>query len=142
MIPVVRAAIVALGLLSSGCVTFKYERHLTHEALPEDAIAGLEIGTSDIGDALRALGAPLYVWEGQGDAVVLAWGHENRREVGFSVSVPVLDQGSASFDYDDVSSRLEGYVLLFGADLKLELVRAGLLRDLARVSRRRPGTPE
>lgn len=132
-----RLAILA-PLLLAGCVTFKYERHLREEPVAPEALAELEIGTSTIGDVLARLGAPLYVWEGVGGAVVLAYGSEDRREVGFSVSVPLFEQTNASFDYDDVASRLEGYVLVFDAEGRLEIVRAGLLRDLGQAVRRRP----
>jgi hypothetical protein len=134
-------AIVCLPLLT-GCVSFNYGRHSTFEAVSDVAIGQLEIGTSDIGQALALLGAPLYVWEGTGDSVVLAYGSEDRKGIGFGVSVPMFEQASASFNYDDESSRLEGYVLVFDADLKLELVRAGLLRELGKFVRVRPGTTE
>lgn len=137
-----RAWILAAPLVLASCVTFKYERHLAEERVPADAIAELEIGTSTIGDALARLGAPLYVWEGASDDVVLAYGSEDRREVGFSVSIPLFDQGNASFDYDDAASRLEGFVLVFDVQGRLTIVRAGLLRELGREVRRRPGSDE
>lgn len=134
-------ALLGLALCTS-CVAYSYHRHATYEPVSEAAIKALEIGKSDIGDALSRLGAPLYVWEGVADAVVLAYGNENRREHGFKVSVPLFEQTSASFNYDDIASRLEGYVLVFDADLKLKIVRAGLLRELGKVTKRRPDTVE
>lgn len=137
-----RALALAAPLVLASCVTFKYERHQVEERVPAAAIDELEIGTSTIGEALARLGAPLYVWEGAADEVVLAYGSENRREVGFSVSIPLFDQGNASFDYDDASSRLEGFVLVFDAQSRLTIVRAGLLHELGRSVRRRPGSDE
>lgn len=133
-----RGLAILAPLLFAGCVTFKYERHLREEQVSPEALGELEIGTSTIADVLARLGAPLFVWEGVGDAVVLAYGSEDRREVGFSVSVPLFDSANASFDYDDVASRLEGYVLVFDAEGRLEIVRAGLLRELGQAVKRRP----
>jgi hypothetical protein len=138
----VRALAILCVSLLSGCVSFNYGRHTLFEAVWPDAVEQLEIGTSDIGRALELLGAPLYVWEGVGDSIVLAYGAENRKETGFALSVPMFEQASASFNYDDVSSRLEGYVLVFDSDLKLEIVRAGLLRELSKVVRLRPSAAE
>ncbi len=137
-----RLIAIALPLLVSSCVSFTYERHSTHEPVALEAIGELEIGTSDIGEAMRLLGAPLYVWEGVGGAVVLAYGSENRKEVGFQISLPLFDRTNASFNYDDVSSKLEGFVLVFDPELNLKIVRAGLLRELGREVRRRPDMVE
>jgi hypothetical protein len=134
-------ALAVLPLLS-GCVSFTYERHLTYEPVALEAIGELEIGTSDIGDVLEHLGAPLYVWEGVNDAVVFAYGSSNQREVGFTISVPLLEQANASFNYDDVSEKLKGYVLVFEPDLTLKIVRAGLLGELGKTFKRRPDTVE
>lgn len=135
------AAIAALALCSA-CVSYKYERHSAFEPVRADKVAELAIGTSDIGDALARLGAPLYVWEGVDDAIVLAYGSDDSRQWGLNVSVPVYDQANASFKYDDTSSRLEGYILVFDRNLELKIVRAGLLRELGRTVRLRPASVE
>lgn len=134
-------AVACLPLFAS-CVSFTYERHSTYEPVSEDAILKLEVGTSDLADALARLGAPLYVWEGVNDAVVLAYGSEDRKEAGFRISLPVVDQMSASFSYDGIASRLEGFVLVFEPDLKLKIVRAGLLGELDKAFKRRPDIVE
>jgi hypothetical protein len=134
-------ALACLPLLS-GCISYSYERHRTFESVSPNAVSELEIGVSDVGDVLAKLGAPLYVWEGAAEAVVLAYGSENRREHGFSVSVPLFEQANASFAYDDVAQQLDGYVLVFDADLKLEIVRVGILRELSKVVRVRPSPVE
>jgi len=133
---------IASTLGSTACVSFTYERHVAFEPIPDAAVSTLVIGTSTLGDALDRMGAPLYVWEGVDGAVVLGYGFENQREVGINVSVPVIDRQSASFNYDDVAKRLEGYVLVFDRDLKLHIVRRGLLRDLALATRSRPSFEE
>jgi hypothetical protein len=112
------------------------------ETVPHEAVSALEPGKSAIGDALARLGAPLYVWEGAADGIVLAYGSENRTESGVTVSVPVFDQFNASFAYDDVAANLDGYVLIFDAELKLQLVRSGSLRELSKVVRVRPSPVE
>lgn len=133
-----RLAAVALLPLLGSCVSFTYERHVVFEPVPDAAVGTLVIGESDVGTALERLGAPIYVWEGVDGAVVLGYGFENQREIGINVSVPLIDNGNASFDYDDVAKRLEGYILVFDRDLKLHIVRKGLLRDLALATRTRP----
>jgi hypothetical protein len=130
------AALLALALCSS-CVSFTYERDLAFEPVPADAVAKLRVGESDIGDALAHLGAPLYVWEGVDHAVVMAYGHGATKGWGVRLS-----RSSVSFNYDDVAERIEGYLLVFGDDDKLRLVRAGLLRDLSETTRRPPALVE
>ncbi len=137
-----RIIAVACLPLFAGCVSFKYERHSTYEPVSTAAVDELAIGTSDLSDALAKLGAPLYVWEGVNDAVVIAYGSSNEKQLGFSISLPLFEQASASFDYDDISSKLEGFVLVFEPDLKLRIVRAGLLGELGKAFKRRPDVVE
>jgi hypothetical protein len=134
------AALIALGLCTS-CLSFSYERNLAFEPVPTAAVEALKVGETDIGEVLARLGAPLYVWEGVGDAVVLAYGHQKNSEWGVRVSVP-LDQTSISGSFDDIARRIEGWVLVFGADDKLKVSRAGLLRDLRSEGRRPPAPVE
>lgn len=140
--PGLALAAVLLAGGATSCVQFSWERHVTFEPVRTEAVDGLRIGESSLGDALGRLGAPLYVWEGAHDAVVLGYGSENRREVGFDVSVPVFDSANASFSFDDVAKRLEGYVLVFDDKAVLRIVRRGLLRDLALTERTRPAYEE
>ena len=133
-------AVLVLGV-SSGCVSFSYERELAYEPVPKADVEALRPGESDIGDALARLGAPLFVWEGVDDAVVLAYGSEDTRGWGVRVSVP-LDRTSASFQFDDRAQRLEGWILVFDDAGKLQIVRAGMLRDLRAAARRPPAYTE
>lgn len=137
-----RALLILVPLLCAGCVTFAYERHKVFGATSPDAIAELEIGVSGVDTVLARLGAPLYVWEGAAEGVILAYGSENRTEMGWSVSVPLFEQANASLAFDDIAANLEGYVLIFDAELKLELVRVGSLRELSKLVRVRPSTVE
>jgi hypothetical protein len=139
--PAFALLVVGAACVLPGCLSFGYMREL-RESPPDSArVAALEPGSAGLGDALAALGAPLYVWEAPRDGVVLAYGGLRERRWGVEVSVPVGDQGSASFAYDDGAARTVGHVLVFDGDLRLILVREGNLRDLRReFARRRPAS--
>jgi hypothetical protein len=71
--------------------------------------------------------------------MALAWGWLEDESKGFTVSIPVAERVNASFSYDRIDGRMRGIVLLFDADLTLELAQRGYLRDLAVLyQRRRP----
>jgi hypothetical protein len=134
--------VVLIALAScTSCVSVAWERHLAFEPVRTADVQALRVGESDIADALERLGAPLYVWEGVNQAIVLAYGHQKSREWGVRVSVP-LDQASASASYDDVAQKIEGWVLVFGNDDKLKVLREGYLRDLRSEGRRPPAPVE
>lgn len=139
------AALVALGLctcfVGTSCVSVAWERHCAFAPVRTEDLEALRVGETDIEAVLAKLGAPLYVWEGVGNAVVMAYGYHQNREWGVRVSIP-LDQTSVSGSYDDVALRIEGWVLVFGADDKLRVSRAGLLRDLQRETRQPPAFVE
>jgi hypothetical protein len=54
--------------------------------------------------------------------------------------VPLLAHSSASLGYDDAVQNLEGFVMVFDSSLKLEILRAGFLRNLRAISARRPAS--
>jgi len=135
-------AVLLAALACSSCVSFTWQRTVAFEPVSADAVESLRAEQSDVREVLGKLGAPIYVWEGMNRETVLAYGSLNERQVGFRVSVPVFDNMSASLSYDDAARRLQGYVLVFDADDKLRIVRAGLLRDLAEIVRARPATVE
>jgi hypothetical protein len=138
----VRAFVLLLPLLLAGCVSGSWMRDRGHQPIPDAAIESLAPG-STLAECLGALGAPLYVWEYKGDGAALAWGWIDGDRKGISLSVPVYEQASASFSYDDGSEDLRGFVLLFDDELLLEQVRKGWLRDLERAfGRRRPAAVE
>ncbi|MBL8861594.1 MAG: hypothetical protein JNK02_06235 [Planctomycetes bacterium] len=136
------SAALAWALLS-GCVAVAYRREI-REVPPEPArVEAFEPGATHLGAVIDALGAPLYVWEGAAGGVVLAYGGLRTREWGVEVSIPLGDQGSASFAYDDAAARTRGHVLVFDPELRLALVRAGNLADLRQeFARRRPAALE
>ena len=141
MIPVRAAALVvsvALVLGLESCIGVSWRRRTFDVPIADASLAALAPGVSTLGECLDALGAPLYVWEYKGDGVALGYGWLKRSEVGVSASVPVAERFNASFSFDEIRSQLDGVVLFFGPELKLELVRRGYLREIAPAERRRP----
>jgi hypothetical protein len=138
-----RLLVLALALSSSGCLTGVWSRTSRLAPVSGDVVLNLEVEHSTLEHCLETLGAPLYVWEYQGDGLALAYGFYRSNEFGFNLSLPVTDTQSASFDYEDERAHLHGYVLFFDDQWKLTEVKAGALRDLERlVTRRRPALPE
>ncbi len=133
-------ALVALG--SSGCLTGGLYRSQAFEPVAPATLAALKPGQSTLDEALRTLGAPLFVWEWQGDGAALAWGWRDLKRWGFSISLP-LDRGeSASFSYDSLARDLPGAVLFFDARDVLVEARQGRLSEIERETiRARPAAP-
>ena len=137
-------ALVLLPLCAS-CVSFTWERESRNSPISQASIARLESGRFGLDECLAELGAPLWVWEDVEDgrpAAALAYGWFDERDFGLRVSVPVTENTSASFDYDQIDSRMKGVVLFFDEDWRLTHLRKGLLRDLTREQRRRPASLE
>ncbi len=132
-------ALLCLAPLASGCLTFTWERQTRDVAHSKSATDELRPAEASLAQCLDRLGAPLYAWEYKGNGMALAWGWLEDESKGITLSVPVAEHASASFSYDRIDARMRGIVLLFDADLKLELARRGYLRDLAILyHRRRP----
>jgi hypothetical protein len=132
-------AIVGLPFLLAGCLSVGWERESRYAPVPDGVIARLEEGRTELGECLATFGAPLWVWEhpaAGGDGAALAYGWYVQRDLGFRVSVPVTEQYSGSFDYDQIDSRMRGLVLFFDHDWKLAYWRTGLMSDLVNVQRR------
>lgn len=134
-----RVLLLLLVPLLPGCLSCGWRRATSFSPPPRDAIAALVPGRSTLADCLELLGAPLHVWEHKGEGAALAWGWAESSGWGLSLSVPVYRQASASLSWDDLDARMNGLVLVFDEDWKLDLVREGYLRDLrAQLVRRRP----
>ncbi len=131
--------------LCASCVTFSWERESRHAPVPAAAVARLQANRSGLGDCLAEFGAPLWVWEhvehGR-PAAALAYGWFDEHDFGLRVSVPVSENLSASFDYDQIDQRMRGLVLFFDEDWALTSWRTGLLRDLTQEARRPPAALE
>lgn len=126
-----RLSSAALLALLASCVQVTWERHEVQTEIAEDEELALVDGEADLGACLESFGAPLYVWEHDATSIALAYGWDKQREYGVSVSLPVADTGgSASFNYNDVASRLFGVVLIFDQHGVLERKQRGYLRQL------------
>lgn len=135
--------VLIAAVTCSGCVSFGYRRATRESPPSKTALAGLHPGETSLADSLAQLGAPLYVWEYKGDGAALAWGWYRRGDLGFTISVPLARQLSARGSYESIDENLRGFVLLFDADLKLELMREGYLRDLQNdLRRKRPAAED
>ena len=139
--------VLALAALGASCVSLNWQRESRNGPLRGEAIArlGLEAGKTDLDECLDAFGAPLWVWEhvehGR-PAAALAYGWTDENDFGFSVSVPLTEYFSASYDYDRVDRRMKGVVLFFDENWKLVSWRSGLLHDLTEEARRPPAFVE
>ena len=131
-----------LAVFSSGCVSFNWERGLRYEPPDPEALASLESGSTSLRVALDELGAPLWVWEypsEKGAGAALAYGWFQSRDRGLRVRAPTNTSVSPSFSYNRIDSRMQGLVLFFDQDWKLDYWREGLLVDLtAELADRRP----
>lgn len=135
------AAIAAAACGLAGCVTFQFERDIIERRPTAEVVSGFTVGSTHLGDVLQVMGAPTEVWEGAGGGAALAYGGLRSRGWNVDVSVPVSDAGSATLSYTDTTARTRGYMLLFGADGHLQIVREGNLADLRRTyARRRPAS--
>jgi len=137
-----RALAGLLGLVGlSACISLNWERQSFDRPVVPEVLASLQSERSDLAHCLELLGAPLWVWEHseeRRDGAALAYGWLESRDLGLRVSVPVADRVSASFDYDQIDSRMRGAVLFFDHENRLVAWRLGLLRDLAREVQERP----
>jgi hypothetical protein len=130
------------ALACSGCLSGGYYRAQAFEPVAHAKLAALEPGKATLDEALRSLGAPLFVWEWKGDGAALAWGWRDLARWGFSVSVPLTHNDSASFSYDRLARDLPGAVLFFDQHETLVEAREGKLADIqAETIRTRPAPP-
>jgi hypothetical protein len=135
------AIVLALLAPLQSCISLTWQHEITLEPVRPEAVATLQPGTSDLGACLDALGAPLYVWEYRGDEIALAFGWLESRHWGAGVRAQVVENVSASFNYDAIDAATEGYVLFFDEAWKLTAVRRGKLRNLAAAIARHPPAP-
>lgn len=135
-----------LGLLScaqaSSCISLSWERKLSDTPLQPERVEALALKTSTLQQCLASLGAPLHVWELSDGQFALAYGWRNNRELGIGVSLPVSQDQTANFDYDEITLHTRGYVLFFDAQLHLIERRSGMLNEIAPGARRRPSFEE
>ena len=134
---------VSLLLACPGCLHLGLTHRHREEPLRDAQLDALVPGTTDLGAALKALGAPLDVWEYRADGMALAWAWSHTTRFGFRMSYSVAPRTpAASFSWDDATLDQPGCVLWFGPDLVLESAKRGKLRDLTASLRRRPSAQE
>ena len=122
------ALLIWLG--ASACASVSYERTIVREEVPRQVLTDLPPSGWTLEACLEHLGAPTLVQEHRVHGLVLAWSWVHQRDLGASVSVPVSDNQSVSFSYNDIRSREKGVVLWFDEDWVLESWRHGFLREL------------
>ncbi len=128
--------------LGTGCINVSWIRNSRFTPPADEGVAELQPDESELAHCLATLGAPLWVWEYRGEGLALAYGWLETNGMRVNVSVPVSEFASASFDYSDVESEMQGLVLLLDENLVLRELRRGLLRDLTRgAGRVRPAAP-
>lgn len=133
-----RLTVIGALLLCSACVSVSWERKLRDLPLRPEQYQQLQPGAATLEDVLAKLGAPLDVWELGHGRFALAYGWEQNRELGMSVSVPVTQRRSANFDYDEINLHTYGIVCFLSAELRLESLEEGRLHELRAMQRRRP----
>lgn len=125
--------------LCAACVQVGWDRESKNEPVSKATLGALEPHRTELGECLRILGAPLWVWEHDQDGqvgAVLAYGWFDERDLGLRLSIPVSRGVSPSLDYSKIDQRMHGVVLFFDQDWLLTAWRTGLLRDLSREARR------
>ena len=122
-----RLLFLTAALVTPGCITGTYTTWRTHREVQGDDT--LQVGVDDLESCLARLGAPLVVRE-NGAGILLAWGWAHEREWGLTASIPVTDQNSASFSYNDADLGLTGLALFFDSTWTLTAIRRGLLADV------------
>ncbi len=123
---VAAGAFVFFGV--SSCLAGDYERLRTFQPPTEAAIDALVIGSTDVGEAVEQLGAPLHVVE-VGLGLALAWGWTDTTAWNLELSVPIGDAGG-SFKYADSAATTHGLVLFFDDAWQLVATRRGYLGEL------------
>jgi hypothetical protein len=133
------ASLVLASLpLCTGCVTLAWERDARYREPAPAATTQISIGESTLEDCLGRLGAPLLAEE-YGKGMALYWGWTHERNWGISVRIPLPNNASTSVRYSDVNLDLNGLLLAFDENLRVELFQFGRLQDLlGAVERQRP----
>lgn len=133
----------ALAFACASCISLRWDRTTVNVPPKHGVVAELAPGKTSLDDALRVLGAPIYVWEYKGDGMALAWGWSKDVARGIRLSVPIDRGQSASASYADLAQHLRGVVLLFDEHLVLEQVKKGVLNEIREgLDRRRPAAIE
>ena len=138
----VSLVLASTTLLASSCIELSYDATRTEEPLPPSAIAALQPGSDDLTSCLRELGAPHFVWEYRSFGMALGWVSEDTRNWNVDASYNFDRFTNARLKAAWANSDLPGVVLWFDAELRLERVRQGRMRDLVQGLKQRPADPD
>lgn len=119
---------LAAAPLAASCVDGDYNRSRVFQEPIVESVEALQVGTSDVGDVLESLGAPVYVVE-IGLGLALAWGWTDVTDWNIDISAPLGD-AQGNFRFSSTDTQTEGLVLFFGPDWRLTAVRRGYLGEL------------
>jgi hypothetical protein len=148
-----RLALALLALsVGSGCLRLRFERSSVDRPPPpagfeflglpgvdqpgpaRGAVEQSEIAAgASLETCLEQLGAPMFVWARdltgeQGFAA--AWGWRRVSGWGIVFSIPLGDAPSANLDYSESDRNLQGLVLFFDAEWRLERADRAFLADV------------
>lgn len=126
------------ALLATSCVKLSYDATRAEEPLPAAAVAALQPGRDDLTSCLHELGAPHFVWEYRRFGMALGWVSEDTRNWNVDASYNFDRFTNARLKAAWANSDLPGVVLWFDAELRLERVRQGRMRDLVQGLKQRP----
>ncbi|TDJ69774.1 MAG: hypothetical protein E2O39_11095 [Planctomycetota bacterium] len=132
-----RAALLLALPLAAGCVSVTWEYIVTNSRPEPGTLAILRPGEADLTECLATLGAPILVQEHMG-GIAVAYGWTRERAWSISVSVPIVSEFSGSARFNDLTTGLEGILLLFDEHDRLTTIRQGYLRDLKGMIARSP----
>jgi hypothetical protein len=136
------AALSALALLASGCVSVQWRHRSIGDAPAEHHLDALEPGVDSLASVLATLGAPLEVYELEAGGMALVYGGGDKRWFQVALSAPVARNASASGRYGDQRDQLEGALLVLDGRGRLVAISRGDLATLLdRARRRAPAIP-
>jgi hypothetical protein len=125
------AVVLPLLLATASCVNLRHQRERANDPIPEAVTDDLRPNHSTFGEVLDLLGAPVIVWPSLNGRIVMAYAWLDSSSWGLSLSYSLRQLVGASFDWDSEHAEVPAVLLEFDPDLRLRIVRRGLLRDIA-----------
>ncbi|MEY2979860.1 MAG: hypothetical protein RL562_87 [Planctomycetota bacterium] len=125
-----RGIAAGLALLMGSCVSLRFDRDRVNEPVDDGSLQALVPGQAHLADVLDQLGAPTIVWPSLNGRVVMAYAWLDQCGLGISVSTALQRSLSARVRWDSEDLEIPAIVVELDPELRLEVVRRGLLRDL------------
>ena len=125
-----RTLAAGVVLLCTSCLSLRFDRDRVHQPIDEAAIGSLQPGHADLADVLDTLGAPTIVWPSLNGRVVMAYAWLDQCGLGLSVSGTLHRSAPARVRWDSEDLEIPAIVVELDPELRLQVVRRGLLRDL------------